>query len=68
MNPLEIDVFYRYTFLNQGSENIILWVPGHFYARIKEVRLISLFSCDLLCFVVLFLMNISGLAVEYDNY
>lgn len=43
MHPLEIDVFYRYTFLNQGPENSILWVPGHFYARIKEVRLITQF-------------------------
>nr|XP_009789529.1 PREDICTED: uncharacterized protein LOC104237139 isoform X2 [Nicotiana sylvestris] len=38
MHPLEIDVFYRYRFQTQGSENIIHWVPGHFYARLKEVE------------------------------
>ncbi|XP_055802836.1 uncharacterized protein LOC129872026 isoform X2 [Solanum dulcamara] len=53
MHPLEIDVFYRYTFLNQGSENIILWVPGHFYARIKELSMIiTELSLDIILFVI----------------
>lgn len=53
MRPLEIDVFYRYTFLNQGSENIILWVPGHFYARIKELSMtITELSLDIILFVI----------------
>ncbi|KAM3252832.1 putative protein isoform X1 [Capsicum annuum] len=53
MQPLEIDVFYRYRFLNQGSENIILWVPGHFYARIKELSMtITELSLDIILFVI----------------
>ncbi|KAH0664621.1 hypothetical protein KY284_029552 [Solanum tuberosum] len=53
MHPLEIDVFYRYTFLNQGPENIILWVPGHFYARIKELSMtITELSLDIILFII----------------
>ncbi|MCD7448865.1 hypothetical protein HAX54_046959 [Datura stramonium] len=53
IHPLEIDVFYRYRFLNQGSENIVLWVPGHFYARIKELNMtITELSLDIILFVI----------------
>ncbi|XP_060196085.1 uncharacterized protein LOC132625246 isoform X2 [Lycium barbarum] len=53
MHPLEIDVFYRYRFQNQALENNILWVPGHFYARIKELSMtITELSMDIILFVV----------------
>ncbi|CAI9110059.1 OLC1v1010021C1 [Oldenlandia corymbosa var. corymbosa] len=53
VSPLEICIFFRYRFLIQGPENVFCGVPGHFFAKIKELNIsLSELSLDVLLFVI----------------